>query len=75
MYQMKYTTKESVGQLKYTVICAKLIGFLIAERSFEKRCEQWFECFELRSAEDDVIPFGEESSADECFCSPRYRLT
>ena len=43
VYQMKYTTKESVGQLKYTVICAKLIGFLIAERSFEKRCEQWFE--------------------------------
>ena len=44
VYQMKYTTKESVGQLKYTVICAKLIaGFLIVERNFEKRCEQWFE--------------------------------
>ena len=43
VHQMKYTTKESVGQLKCTVICAKLIGFLIAERSFEKRCEHWFE--------------------------------
>ena len=43
VYQMKYTTKESVGQLKYTVICAKLIGFLIVERNCEKRCEQWFE--------------------------------
>ena len=43
VYQMKYTTKESVGQLMYTVICAKLIGFLIAERKFEKSCEQWFE--------------------------------
>ena len=35
--------KSCAGQLKYTGICAKLIGFLIAERSFEKRCEQWFE--------------------------------
>ena len=36
VYQMKYTTKESVGQLKYTVICAKLIGLLIAERNFDE---------------------------------------
>ena len=43
VYQMKYTTKESVGQFKYTVISAQLIGFLSAERSVEKRCEQWFE--------------------------------
>ena len=43
VYQMKYTTKESVGQFKYTVICAQLIGFLIAERNFAKRYKQWFE--------------------------------
>ena len=36
VYHMKYTTKESVRQLKYTVICAKLIGFLIAERNFDE---------------------------------------
>ena len=43
VHQMKYATKESVVQLKYTVICAKLIDFLIAERNFAKRYKQWFE--------------------------------
>jgi len=43
VHQKKYTTNEGAGQLKYTVICAKLIGFLIAERNFEKGCEQWSE--------------------------------